>query len=110
VRVFRLPELRGLALRFQLAETPAGEICVARPVAPVDPARVIAAMQAAMPHARIEMIDYSRQPAPEGELDFSPAGLRGTTASAVWTGAVRYAGNRRFSIWAKVKVTVAAAR
>jgi flagella basal body P-ring formation protein FlgA len=110
VRVFRLPELRALAARFRLSETPRGDICAVRPVAPLDPAALLEAMKGALPQARIELTEYSREPVPSGSLEFSPASLRGTRESAVWTGYVRYAGARRFSIWARVKIAVTAAR
>ena len=38
-RVFRLPELRRLAARFNLPVAPASEVCVVRPVSPPDPDR-----------------------------------------------------------------------
>lgn len=119
-RVFRAPELRQLAARLNTV-APAGisEVCFERPVARLDPARLLDAMRRQMPGAAIEILDYSRLPAPQGELEFPASGLR-PVASAVgaspdegrgfWSGAVRYAGNRRFVIWAKVKVLVPAPR
>ena len=55
---------------------------------------------------------YSRQPAPPGELEFPRQGLRAGALrnGALWTGSVRYAGNRRFLIWARVKVTAGVRR
>ena len=76
----------------------------------LDAARLIEAMQRRLPGARIEILDFSRQPVPEGELDFSLAGLRPTPAGEFWTGAVRYAGARRFPVWAKVRVRADAPR
>src|SRR4051812_12834707 len=108
MRVFHAPELRALAARFHLSKTPEGDICAARPVAPLDPAGLLEAMKGALPQARIELLDYSRQSVPSGTLEFSASGLRGTRESAVWTGYVRYAGTRRFSIWARVKIAVTA--
>ena len=113
-RVFRAVELRQLADR--LKTPPAAgvsEICFARPVAPLDPARLLDAMRRQLPAASIELLDYSRQPAPEGELEFAIGGLRASAAMAgqgFWNGVVRYAGNRRFTVWAKVKVLAPAAR
>jgi flagella basal body P-ring formation protein FlgA len=100
-RVFRTPDLRLLAARFALPAIPDREICVARPVAPLDPALLRAAMRSALPDARIEILEYSRQPAPVGEIQFAIEGLHNGT---LWNGAVHYAGNRRFAIWARVKI------
>src|SRR5689334_3489393 len=69
-RRFELPELRRIAAR--LAQPgPEREICVERPVSRLDPARLMEAMRAALPDARIEVVDYSRQPVPEGQLEFA---------------------------------------
>src|ERR1017187_10428103 len=69
-RVFRLPELRRLAARFNLPVAPASEVCVVRPVSPPDPALFLAAMRKELLLAAIEIEDYSRQPAPAGDLAF----------------------------------------
>jgi flagella basal body P-ring formation protein FlgA len=85
---------------------------VERPVAPLDPAGLLEAMKSSLPQARIEILEYSRQPAPPGELEFPRQGLREGSPrnGALWSGSVRYAGNRRFLIWARVKVTVGVRR
>jgi len=112
-RVFRMPELRQLAARLNTAVPALGALCVERPVAPLDPARLLDALRRQLPGAAIEILDYSRMPAPQGEMEFRVSGLRPTPGAAgtsrdecrgFWAGAVRYAGNRRFLIWAKVKV------
>jgi flagella basal body P-ring formation protein FlgA len=108
-RRFELAELRRIAARLHLTE-PEREACVERPVAPLDPARLIEAMRAELRGARIEVLDYSRQPVPEGELQFPRAGLRRTTGGAVWNGWIRYGGRRRFNTWARVNVTVSEPR
>jgi flagella basal body P-ring formation protein FlgA len=105
IRRFDVAELRRIALRLDLP-TPDREVCVERSAAPLDPARILAAMRTQLPDADIELLDYSRFPAPEGELEFLRAGLRG----GIWRGAVRYGGRHRMSVWARVKVSVAAVR
>lgn len=105
-RLFRASDLRMLAARFGLPTVPDREICVERPAAPLDPAKLLAAMRSVLPDARIEILEYSRQPAPAGELEFSRQGLRDASwrNESLWTGAVRYAGNHRFAIWARVRI------
>jgi flagella basal body P-ring formation protein FlgA len=106
-RVFQLPELRRLAARLHLGSEPQSEVCVERPVQVPDPARLLAAMQRALGTGRVEIIEYNRQSLPEGELEFPLAGLRPSgSGSALWSGWVRYAGNRRYHTWARVKVAV----
>ncbi len=100
-RRFGIPELRRIAARFALPE-PAGELCVTRPVAPLDADRIRRAMRERLPAAEIDLIDFSRWPVPEGALEFPLSGLR----EDIWSGGVIYAGGRRFPVWARVRVRV----
>lgn len=109
-RIFRLPELRRLAQRWNLTPVPDRELCVTRPVAVADPALLLAAMRGQLPAATIEILEFSHQPAPQGDLEFPIAGLRQSSSGAIWTGYVKYAGHQRFALWARVKVLVPAAR
>ena len=109
-RIFRVPELRSMSARLNAAPAPENEICIQRPVAVLDSTRILKAMQRELPAARIEILEFSRQPAPEGPLEFPVTGLRQGTASGYWNGSVRYGVNHRFPVWAKVKVLVMAAR
>jgi flagella basal body P-ring formation protein FlgA len=117
-RVFRASDLRLLAARFHLDAAPAPDppICVERPVAPLDAPRLLAAMRKSLPEARIEVLEFSRQPAPSGEIEFPAAGLHAAGApgsqpmAALWSGAVLYAGTRRFAIWATATVRVTVPR
>jgi flagella basal body P-ring formation protein FlgA len=108
-RVFRLPELRRLALAWKLSP-PERELCVTRPVAPPDPALLLSAMRAQLPGARIEILEISQQPVPQGELEFPLSGLRQAQGAAWWSGSVRYAGQHRFTLWVRVKVAVTVVR
>jgi len=105
-RIYRIPELRRLAQRWSLAAQPDRELCVTRPVAVPDPADLLTAMHRALAAARIEIVEFGRMPAPQGEIEFPVAGLREAAGGAFWTGFVKYAGQRRFALWARVKVTV----
>ena len=109
-RMFRMPELQRLALRFKVETAPEKDICVERRTVPLDRARVLEAMQRQLPQARIEILETSLFNVPEGRLDFPVAGLRQTPGGGFWSGAVSYGGGRRFLIWAKVKVLVTATR
>jgi flagella basal body P-ring formation protein FlgA len=110
-RVFRIPELRRIAAQFHLAAAPEEEICVSRTMTPLEPATLLAAMQKEMPGAKIAILDFGRQAAPQGEISFRRTGLRSNSAAgATWFGAVRYAPNRDFTIWAKVTVTTQVSR
>ncbi len=107
VRTFRANDLRLLAVRFGLPAVPGEEFCVNRTVAPLDAKRLLRAMQTTLPEAHIEILEYSRQPAPAGEIEFARPGLHQGTAQngALWMGSIHYGATRRFSIWARVRVT-----
>src|SRR5271157_4169049 len=60
-RVFRVAELRSLAVRLNLPAPPDQEICVARPVAAPDPAKLLAAMRKELPQATVEILEFGRQ-------------------------------------------------
>lgn len=109
-RIFHVPELRRLSARWNLPGTPDREICFERPTSPADPAAMLQAMRKKLPHARIEILDYSRIPVPQGDMDFPETGLRQASAGGFWNGFVRYAENRRYPIWAKVQVSITATR
>jgi flagella basal body P-ring formation protein FlgA len=109
-RVFRVAELRRIAGRFGWNWQPDADICFERPVSSPDPAQFLAAMRRAMPEADIAILDYGRQPAPAGEVEFQANGLRPGPGGALWAGSVRYAGTHRFSVWARVQLLVPVTR
>ena len=106
IRVFRIPELRVLASRLHLDFTPTHEICIQRRTSPLTPERLREAMRQTLPDARVEVFDFSSMPAPEGEIIFPISGLRESSAGEFWNGFITYAPNRRFTVWAKVRVRV----
>lgn len=109
-RVFHPAELRRLAAQYGLADPPQTDICVLRAVAVLDGEKVLQAMQREWPEAHIDLVEFSRQPAPEGEIHFPRSGLHAggsaSNAGTLWSGWVRYGTTARFSIWARVNVKV----
>jgi flagella basal body P-ring formation protein FlgA len=109
-RVFRSLELRQLAAHWHLSQVPGTPLCVARPVKALDPQRLLDAMRRSWPTAAISILDFSRQPAPDGPLEFPRSALRREAGSALWNGWIAYAENRRFQVWARVRITESVAR
>lgn len=116
-RIFRVAELDRLAARYGLLWAPKAEICFERPMEPVTPERLLAAMHSALnvPGARIEILEFSRHPVPRGEMEFPRSSLAEPPAAqpqtgVLWKGYIRYAANRKCTIWARVKVLAAAER
>jgi flagella basal body P-ring formation protein FlgA len=112
-RIFRPAELKRLATRHQIPLETSKAICFERRVEPLTRERLLAAMQASLgrPNARIEILECSRYPAPKGEVEFPRSGLTRPPVlepqkPVLWHGRVRYAGNRNFRIWARVRISV----
>src|SRR5690242_11732999 len=67
-RTCSVAELGRLALRYGLTIEPKAEICLERSVRAITPADMLPVMRASLslPEGRIEFVEYSRYPAPEG--------------------------------------------
>jgi flagella basal body P-ring formation protein FlgA len=98
-------------------EAPAG-LCVERRTQKLTRESVEAALRAALrsaaapgaPEVRLEVLDFSRYPAPPGELEFARAGLPAPPrpgVPVVWRGHVRYGNHRSLPVWARVRLAVA---
>ena len=73
------------------------EVCVERPVAPLDPARVLDAHAGGSCRRRASRFSISAADrVPEGMLEFPLSGLRKPPAGAFWSGAVHTAGTPPF--------------
>ncbi|HTT62648.1 MAG TPA: flagellar basal body P-ring formation chaperone FlgA [Bryobacteraceae bacterium] len=112
-RAYRAPELARLARRYGLAPEPGREVCFVRPLVTLTSERVAAALHAALPAAHIEVVEFSRQPIPQGELRFPASGLRVDQSGMsvmLWQGAVCASGQADFPVWARVRIRVAGKR
>ena len=65
-----------------------------------------------IPDAKIEITSSSQHRAPSGEVVFPRAGLQFTEnqKDLLWRGYVRYGEDRRFDLWAKVRITATMTR
>jgi flagella basal body P-ring formation protein FlgA len=83
-------------------------VCFERTTTILSEAQVLAALRAALSaEFRIELIDYSRQNVPEGDLEFSQADLprpRDVNGAVTWRGRVRYGGRHSSPVWAMARV------
>jgi flagellar basal body P-ring formation protein FlgA len=112
-RSYGAAELARLARRYGLAVEPGMEACFVRPVETLTRERVAAVLGAALPTARIEVLEFSRQPIPPGELRFPVSGLqtdRTASSSLLWRGAVSASGQDDFPVWVKVRIRVSGKR
>jgi flagella basal body P-ring formation protein FlgA len=120
-RIFSIGELNRLAKAHHLAAATPAEICFERPTEALNPDTLRAAMTStleATPHlsgAHLEIVAYSRFPAPKGQMEFPRAGLGSPPtlqpeAPVLWKGYILYGGARRFPIWARVRVAISRKR
>jgi flagella basal body P-ring formation protein FlgA len=108
-RIYRAAEVERLAARYKVPVESSAEICFERVMEQLQPERVVDAMRQALnnPEARIEVVEMSKYPVPPGEILFTRSTLPPAAAGpVVWRGFVRYGGERRFAIWARVSIQV----
>ena len=106
-RTMHPEELRLILTRLHYeGSMPKDDICFARPAAPPAAEAVLQAMHRTLgADARIEIVEVSKFPAPAGEIVF-PRETLGAPPVAVWPGYILYDGDKKFPVWARVKVTV----
>jgi flagella basal body P-ring formation protein FlgA len=98
-----------MATRFHV-DAPGQEICVERTVHAPDPDQVLAAMRKVLPAAKIEILELSRHPIPDGELEFKLDGLREGPAGTFWNGNIRYGENHTLPVWVRLSIHVSVPR
>lgn len=110
-RVFTIAQLQSIAESAGIAAAPAREVCFELPMAPIRSEVALDSMRTAYPEATIEIVEVSRFPVPEGAVFFPAAGLqRSAKSPLLWRGYVNYGSDRKFSVWARVNLTVHATR
>jgi flagella basal body P-ring formation protein FlgA len=114
-RILHRAELDRLGRRYSVDLAPSKEICIERLLEPLRGERLLDAMTRALgcPEAKIELVDFSRYPAPKGEIEFPVSGLSRSPDPAtpvVWRGSVLQGGKRRFRIWVRVRISIPAKR
>ncbi len=108
-RVFRIAELKRIALTNHLTAEISEDACFAWTLTVPDKKQMQAAMAKSLVnrHPSIEIVESSLLPAPEGEMAFPLSGLSmGSDKPSLWRGYIRYAETRKLEIWARVLVTV----
>ena len=115
-RILSARELIAIARQQGLEIEPGASmpsICVERAVHPIDVHELTQALTAALgvPDAHLTILDFSKQPVPEGRLEFSLSGLSKPpeatpAAPVIWRGRFVYEGQRSLSFWAKISLTV----
>jgi hypothetical protein len=111
-RVFYPSELQSIASRFSLTVGTPHEVCFRFATEPLNRERAIEAMRSKVniPDAQVELLETSPALVPVGRMEFEREGLSAPAASdqrtaVFWRGNIIYAGDRRFPIQAKVRIS-----
>ena len=111
-RILQFPELKRIGAQYGIPVAASLRACFEWKTRPITEDDVRAAIRESLraPEARVEILAMSNAPAPEGKLTFPQSGLSAATnidpsTPVTWRGYVAYASPRRFSVWARVKVS-----
>ena len=111
-RILQIPELKRIGAQYGIAVPAGSQACFEWKVQPITEEAVRAAIREALkaPEARVEILAMSKAPAPEGKLEFPQSGLSAATNTdpstpVTWRGYVQYGSPRRFSVWARVRIS-----
>ena len=112
-RVLSGREISALAKRYGLASNePLQSICVERGSAPISASELKTVLEAALgiDGARLELLDFSRQPLPGGRLEFQINELSSPPAGnpeipVIWRGRLLYDGRHSIAVWAKARIS-----
>jgi len=108
IRMMPEAQLLRLAARYGVERPDFLSVCFQRPMRTLAGVELLDTARRAlsMPGAEIELIDYSRTPAPEGDVVFPRAGLALSPAhqTTLWKGYIEYGSGHHFPIWIRVKI------
>ena len=120
-RFLTADELRKMAERAGLELSAATPLCITQSLETLSREAIENALRASLAPAgppgkvALEVLDYSRHALPGGRLEFPLSALNrppggDTRAPVYWRGRIRQPGGRSYPVWAKVRVSVRAAR
>jgi flagella basal body P-ring formation protein FlgA len=116
-RIFDAVELGRIGAPYGVPVAPDAEACFEWSLQPLTEQVVRAAIRDSLqsPDARIDVLAISTTQAPAGKVSFPVSGLLASTLSGpdtavTWRGEVLYHGSRKFSVWARVKVSATMTR
>ena len=108
-RIFRTGELRRIASAYHVDFRSEANACFTWPTSVPDREKLLEAMKTTLAgrEAKIEIVEQSQNGAPQGEIVFPASGIsQSLSDTALWHGYVKFAGERRFPIWARVRLIV----
>jgi flagella basal body P-ring formation protein FlgA len=116
-RVFTSVELRRIGAPYGVVVAEDAQACFEWSLQPLTDDVVRAAIRDSLqlPGARVDVLAISTNQAPTGKLSFPISGLLASTltgpdTAVTWRGEVLYHGSRKFSVWARVKMSATMTR
>jgi hypothetical protein len=101
-RVMPATELELLARRWGVELGSARTVCFERLAQVLSAEKLRPVLERALREADVEILDFSRQPLPLGQLEFERAGLG---PNGLWRGRLVYGTGRSVPVWVRVRVT-----
>jgi len=108
-RNFFIAELQEIANRHGILTKISAPVCFEWEVHPLSQRQILEAIKKSLAgiDAELEITDQCRAPVPDGEVVFPITGLTAESSRPIyWNGYVRYAENKKFTTWIKVRITV----
>jgi flagella basal body P-ring formation protein FlgA len=116
-RVFKSLELQRIGAAYGIAVAGGTEACFEWSLQPLTEDMVRAAIRDSLrsPDIRVDVLSISGTQTPAGKVSFPISGLLASTITGpetpvTWRGEVLYHGSRKFSVWARVKVSATMTR
>ena len=113
-RLFRASQLEQLGERYGIKTKITAPVCFAWALKPLSSQLIADVMKKSLAaqgfsdgDVDLEVTDQYHSPVPDGEVSFPLQGLSAASDKpAIWSGFVTYAGARKFTTWAQVRITV----
>jgi flagella basal body P-ring formation protein FlgA len=116
-RVFNSMELQRIGAPYGVAVAPDEQVCFEWSLQTLTDDVVRTAIRESLqsPGAHVDVLAISRSQAPAGKVSFPLSGLLASTLSGpdtpvTWRGEVLYHGSRKFSVWARVRMSATMTR
>jgi flagella basal body P-ring formation protein FlgA len=116
-RVFNSLELQRIGAPYGVAVAPDEQVCFEWSLQTLTDDVVRTAIRESLqsPGAHVDVLAISRSQAPAGKVSFPLSGLLASTLSGpdtpvTWRGEVLYHGSRKFSVWARVRMSATMTR
>jgi hypothetical protein len=104
-RGFTGADIQRMAAQYGLQTEFRDAVCFEWTMRRLERADILKAMRDALGQDGVELQEYSLFPAPPGDVVFPLSGLnRQAQGAAFWRGYVQYGPDKRFNVWAKVKI------